>query len=295
MPHPLLLPPTCSPIRNLTKSDCGKMYKPCGGAAEALGCKGAALICPAGAYCASPGDTRLGAPRCLPLPPGCGKLDGPCCPANTGNKTTETWYVDKSTPVPFCSDGRSACVWQRMDYLQHGTASFPGTDPSVPAEPFEWDGYFERGYGRSRCAPAPKECGAPGGVCCPSMTDQIVSGMVHNRQYLYQPCNYRAVGRKGIYCKGEWQGSLLKKGTQLGVCTPNPETCGQQVGKVCCLSNLPEVGQVGQCLTDAPFGSYYCAEGTNLCTRCPAANATVAATPYVKRNCQGFQDQSFRG
>jgi hypothetical protein len=64
-----------------------------------------------------------------------------------------------------------------------------------------WDGYFQRGYGQSRCAPLPPSCGNPGEPCCPSMQDRRISGMMHNRRFRYQPCNYNAAGKVGIYCK----------------------------------------------------------------------------------------------
>jgi hypothetical protein len=86
-------------------------------------------------------------------------------------------------PVPTCSDGQSMCVWSAADYESHGTRQFPQF-PGV--EPFKWDGSFERGYGRSRCIALPKSCGQPGEPCCPSMTDQRISGLVHNRLFPYQ-------------------------------------------------------------------------------------------------------------
>lgn len=277
--------------RKLTKADCGKLYGPCGAAAKALKCSGRELACGKGAFCASPGDTRLGEARCLPLPAGCGKLDGPCCPANSRNdgRAVEVSLGDNKTAVPYCTDANSMCVWQHVDYAEHGTASFPASDPSSPPVAFPWDGYFARGYGRSRCAPAPPKgrCGGPGEVCCPSMMDQAISGLVHNRLYEFQPCNYRAVGRTGIYCKGAWQGELLKKGTKLGVCTPNPTACGKAEKGACCISDIPNIGQVGQCMSHQPPGTYYCTEGANLCVKCPAklTNATAA---FVRRSCAGF-------
>lgn len=94
-------------------------------------------------------------------------------------------------------------------------------------EPFKWDGLFQRGFGRSRCIPLPKSCGQPGEVCCASMMDQRISGLVHNRLFPYQPCNYRAAGRTGMFCKGQWQGGLLNSDAVLGVCTLNPDDCGK--------------------------------------------------------------------
>lgn len=222
----------------------------------------------------------------MPLPPGCGNLDGPCCPANTDNRVTEVSVSNTSEAVPFCKDDKSMCVWQFDDYAEHGTRSFPAQDPTRPRQPYPWDGYFERGFGRSRCAPEPELCGNPGEPCCPSMVDIRISGMVHNRIYDDQPCNYRAVGREGIFCKGFWQRELLLKGTVLGVCTANPVGCGKQVGKACCVSDIPEVGQVGQCMTNRPPGDFYCTEGNNVCAVCPGANAT--RTPYEISNCRGF-------
>lgn len=111
--------------KKFTKADCGKLWRPCGAAAKRLGCAGDALQCGPAAFCASPGDTRLGAPRCLPLPKNCGKLGGPCCPANKDGIVRETSFVDKKTPVPFCNDGSSMCVWAFEDYDKYGTSQFP--------------------------------------------------------------------------------------------------------------------------------------------------------------------------
>lgn len=96
-------------------------------------------------------------------------------------------------------------------------------------EPYEWDNVFERGYGRSRCIPLPRSCGQPGEMCCASMGDQRLSGLVHNRMFHYQPCNYKsaaAVGETGMYCKGEWQGGLLDQDVVPGICTLNDKDCG---------------------------------------------------------------------
>jgi hypothetical protein len=57
--------------------------------------------------------------------------------------------------------------------------------------------------------------------------DQRISGLVHNRLFPYQPCNYRAAGKAGMYCKGQWQGGLLNSDSVLGTCTVNPEDCGK--------------------------------------------------------------------
>jgi hypothetical protein len=107
------------------QADCGRLWRPCGAAASKLGCSGAALNCGAGSFCASPGDTRLGAPRCLPLPAGCGRLGQPCCPANKDGIVRERSFADKSTPVPFCEDGESMCVWANEDFRSYGTGQFP--------------------------------------------------------------------------------------------------------------------------------------------------------------------------
>ena len=217
-------PKVMGTCRKLTKADCGKLWRPCGAAAAKLGCSAVEAACGAGSFCASPGDTRLGAPRCLPLPPGCGALGKACCPANTDNTVRERSYVDKKTPVPYCTDGRSMCVWAYDDYREHGVAQFPEFEGGSK---FKWDGAFERGYGRSRCIPLAKSCGQPGEPCCASMMDQRLSGLVHNRQFPYQPCNYRAAGRSGMFCSGAWQGGLLDSDAVLGTCTLNGDDCGK--------------------------------------------------------------------
>jgi hypothetical protein len=99
---------------------------------------------------------------------------------------------------------------------------------SIPgAQQAKWDGAYQRGYGRTRCIPLPKSCGQPGEACCASMMDQRISGLVHNRLFPYQPCNYRAGGKAGIYCRGQWQGGLLQDDAVLGTCTLNTDDCGQ--------------------------------------------------------------------
>jgi hypothetical protein len=70
------------------------------------------------------------------------------------------------------------------------------------------------------------------------MQDQRLSGMVHNRVFPFQPCNYLAGGRLGMYCKGDWQGGLLAPGSALGTCTLNTESCGKvrsRHGSSCCV------------------------------------------------------------
>jgi hypothetical protein len=99
--------------------------------------------------------------------------------------------------VPFCGDGHSFCLWRYTDYAQNGLDVLN----AAGGKQMIWDGYFQRGYGQSRCAPLPPSCGNPGEPCCPSQQDQRISGMVHNRKFRYQPCNYNAAGKVGIYCK----------------------------------------------------------------------------------------------
>jgi hypothetical protein len=113
----------------LTKADCGKLWCPCGAAAKKLGCEGAELQCKdATAYCASPGDTRMGGARCLPAPAGCGKVGGPCCPANMGGVVKER-SLGGGDPVPYCGGGGNAseamCLWLDGDYSLHGVSKFP--------------------------------------------------------------------------------------------------------------------------------------------------------------------------
>lgn len=154
-------------------------------------------MCGAGDFCAAPSDTRLGASRCLPLPERCGTLNNACCPGNKDGKVNEVWLNDNVSAVPYCNDKGSMCVWQHADYARHGLKSLN----DAGGKRLLWDGYFDRGYGQSRCVPLPASCGNPGEPCCPSMMDQRISGMVHNRQFKYQPCNYAAAGDVGIYCK----------------------------------------------------------------------------------------------
>jgi hypothetical protein len=117
--------------KKLSQADCGKAWGPCGAAAAKLGCSN--KNCEGGSYCASPGDTRLGSPRCLPLPSSCGRIGNACCPANKDGSVRERSFVDKSTPVPFCEDGQSFCVWAFEDFDKYGTAQFP----TGAGEPFE--------------------------------------------------------------------------------------------------------------------------------------------------------------
>jgi hypothetical protein len=57
------------------------------------------------------------------------------------------------------------------------------------------------------------------------------------------------------------QGELLKKGTKLGVCTPNPTACGKAEKGACCISDIPNIGQVGQCMSHQPPGAGEAGEG----------------------------------
>jgi hypothetical protein len=210
---------------------------------------------------------------------------------STGSTTSSTKAATNSTKAAATSSkatsAPSMCVWSFNDYGNYGTGNFPPQDPSQPDIKFKWDGYFYRGYGRSRCIPLVTKCGDPGQPCCPSMLDQRLSGMVHNRNYTHQPCNYRSVGRKGVYCKGAWQGDLLNPGVQPGVCTPNKPDCGAAPGKACCVQVIPEIGSVGQCMSSTPPGTYYCTKGDNICTACPK-NISKAATKYEAQNCQPY-------
>jgi hypothetical protein len=154
-------------------------------------------------------DTMLGAARCLPLPLRCGLRNNACCPANKDTVVRERSWQDNKSPVPFCSDGLSFCLWKYKDYAANGLQGINDQG----GKQMIWDGYFQRGYGQSRCAPLPPSCGNPGEPCCPSMQDQRISGMVHNRRFRYQPCNYNAAGKVGIYCKVSevqaWWGCLV--------------------------------------------------------------------------------------
>lgn len=111
----------------------------------------------------------------------------------------ELWINDNQSAVPYCTDGTSMCVWQHRDFGSYGLRAFLEAGGS---RTLLWDGYFARGYGQSRCLPLPAAtCGNPGALCCPSMIDQRLSGMVHNSRFKHQPCNYQAAGKHGIFCK----------------------------------------------------------------------------------------------
>jgi hypothetical protein len=200
--HARARPPPPAANRNLTTQlqDCGKRFFPCGAAARRIGCPEAGVQCSNAAedFCAAPSDTMLGASRCLPLPLRCGKRNNACCPGNTGGTTKAVWAQDGVTPIPYCSDNTSFCVWKHQDYTVAGLQIL---NEAGYGKTLLWDGYFQRGYGQSRCAPLPASCGNPGEPCCPSMLDQRLSGMVHNRRFRYQPCNYNAAGKVGIFCK----------------------------------------------------------------------------------------------
>eukprot|EP00775_Hariotina_reticulata_P011177 gene11177-11327_t len=139
--------------RKLTISDCGKLWYPCGAAARKLGCNESAVICGSGAFCASPGDTMLAAPRCLPIPVRCGQSNNACCPANKDSTTRERWLQDGTTAVPYCTDGKSFCVWNYPDFTDYGLAALSS---GAGSRQLFWDGYFQRGYGISRGALLPK-------------------------------------------------------------------------------------------------------------------------------------------
>jgi hypothetical protein len=249
---------------------------PCGAAVKKLGCT--KVNCNSREFfCASPGDTRLGGPRCLPLPPNCGRRDNACCPPNTGGSVRETSIMDRKTAVPWCGESTSLCLWVEEDYRDHGLEALPKFADMEPT--IEWDGVFERGYGRSRCAPLPEACGQPGQSCCPAM-DTRLSGVTYNRQFKYQPCNYAAAGRQGMYCDGDYQGTLIRAKVELGKCTINAPNCGK-VGNKCCLEDVPEVGQVGVCMPSSRPGQYYCTEKSMMCTKCPRSPKTT----YEKQNC----------
>jgi hypothetical protein len=147
-------------------------------------------------------DTMLGASRCLPLPLRCGVRNNACCPGNKDSLVRERSWQDGTSAVPYCTDGASFCLWQHKDYAQNGLRGLNDQG----GKQLVWDGYFQRGYGQSRCMPLPASCGNPGEPCCPSMQDQRISGMVHNRRFRYQPCNYNAAGKVGIYCKVRQRG-----------------------------------------------------------------------------------------
>lgn len=263
--------------RKLSTATCGKRWYPCGAAARRIGCAEKELLCGPQDYCASPADTMLGAPRCLPLPPRCGSKNNGCCPPNKDGVVRERWLLDPTQPVPYCTDGASFCVWKVEDYKQQGLTPL---NSGGGARSLTWDGYFQRGYGTSRCAPLPPACGNPGEPCCPSMIDQRISGMVHNRRFKYQPCNYAAAGKVGIYCRGNWQAALLFAGGQIGTCTLNTPDCGT-LGKQCCREDVPEVGPVTRCEVRQPAGTHYC-NAANVCSRCPA----VPTTPEQKADCR---------
>lgn len=280
---------------------------PCGGAAKALGC--ANTGCVAGHYCASPGDTRLGGARCLPLPPKCGTIGNACCPGNAPGKpvTVGTGRLgallkDVTPPsargriqvqgarnrtgfnrtsrytlasLPWCSEPGSMCVWAYEDYADHGLDPIP----QFQGRAVPWDGVSERGYGQSNCIKVAEDCGRIGKPCCPSM-DARGAGMVHNKIFKFQPCDYSIAGRPGVYCDGAWQNELLKRGRQPGVCRVNPKDCGQ-LGKQCCVEDVSEVASVGICMPKDPPGKYYCTNGTNICTKCPAK----PVTPDQLGNC----------
>jgi hypothetical protein len=115
------------------------------------------------------------------------------------------------------------------------------------------------------------------------MIDQRLSGMIHNRQFKYQPCNYRAAGKLGIYCAGAWRSELLTPGVKLGTCTLNTPDCGK-LGKKCCVEDVARVGPLSLCEEGKPPGLHYCTKAGNICSKCPK----VLVTPEQKESCMGI-------
>jgi hypothetical protein len=63
----------------------------------------------------------------------------------------ERSFVDKKTPVPFCNDGDSMCVWAYEDFTKYGTSQFPQS-------PGMWGpGGRDQGVARGRGAPQRRE------------------------------------------------------------------------------------------------------------------------------------------
>ncbi|KAL4445741.1 hypothetical protein ABPG77_008940 [Micractinium sp. CCAP 211/92] len=130
---------------------------------------------------------------CTEIPLGCGDLGGPCCPY--GN------YSVGKFPTPFCWAPNVFCAAN------------------------------SRNISDTLCRPlplSPKQCGAPGGPCCPS-----AYGLVTDKP-LPPPC------QDGAYCVG---GGLDSKTT--GFCMLNPPDCGK-LAKPCCARD-GRVGTVYEC------------------------------------------------
>jgi hypothetical protein len=122
----------------MTRADCGKRFYPCGAAARRLGCPEQAVQCSGeGDFCASPSDAMLGAARCLPLPLRCGKRNNACCPANTDARYRELWNQDGRSPVPYCSDEGTMCIWQHKQYATYGLRIL---NEAAYSKSLVWDG-----------------------------------------------------------------------------------------------------------------------------------------------------------
>ncbi|KAL4425880.1 hypothetical protein ABPG75_009896 [Micractinium tetrahymenae] len=152
---------------------------------------------------------------CTEIPLGCGDLGGSCCPY--GN------YSVGNFSTPFC--------WAPNVFCAANACNISDTE----------------------CRPlpvSPKQCGAPGGPCCPS-----AYGLVTDKP-LPSPC------QDGAYCVG---GGF--NATTPGICVLNPPDCGT-IANPCCARD-GRVGTVYECTA-----GFYCPDEGDFGVPSPPSNSS---------------------
>jgi hypothetical protein len=216
-------------------------------------------------------DHYLGGTRCLPLPP-CGGPNQPCCPPNAHGsfQPAHASILDGSTPMPFCTDPDSTCLWQ-PDLTD--LSRLPAQN-DLRLRPPQASYSMSVTFPGAICVPGLKQCGSKGQPCCPHAQFAVSNTKMYFRSHV---CD------AGLACNAtiDFQGDAPVLGTCVGV----TKQCGQ-IGQVCC-KHTDAAGWSWKTCNDGQPG-VYCSRVSDVCKACPDSSSmqmTAALAAEVAGAC----------
>lgn len=194
----------------------------------------------------------------MSVPP-CGAAHQPCCPPNAGGVFKEYSITGQQTPMPYCIDPDSTCLWApaATDFAQ----ALPENDlqPKPPQASYSMSVTFPK----ATCIPGLKQCGRAGQPCCPHAQFAVSNAKMFFRSHV---CDL------GLKCDATI--NLAASPPVLGICQGEEQQCGQ-VGQKCC-EHTDGAGWTWKTCLDGQPG-VYCSQAQGVCKVCPSGSTRMSA------------------
>lgn len=200
----------------------------------------------------------------MPLPP-CGGANQPCCPPNAHGsfQPAHASILDGTTPMPFCTDPESTCLWQP----EQTDLSQPPAQNDLRLRPAQASYSMSVTFPGAVCVPGLKRCGQQGQPCCPHAQFAVSNTKMYFRSHV---CD------AGLACDAsiDFSGAA----PVLGTCRGEPKQCGRE-GQACC-RHTDAAGWSWKTCNDGQPG-VYCSRVLNVCKACPSSSSSSISTMKI--------------